>query len=100
MAIRYRAIDGRPSEAVAFIGELSFAESVGLIIRQKSMIAEIAFAERIDATGHTRRGLALQAEAAVAKILDVPLPHTHQRFDANAETSVLHDPAERDIRVS
>ena len=80
-AIRYLASDGEPSLAAAFIGELSFAESVAMIIGEKSMIAEIIFAPQIDAAGLTRRELALQAEAAIAKILNVPLPHSHRRFD-------------------
>lgn len=79
-AIRYRASDGEPSNAAAFIGELSFAESIGMIIAEKSMIAEITFAPQIEAAGLTRRELALQSEAAIARILDVPLPHVHQRF--------------------
>jgi len=80
VAIRYRNSDGEPSIAAAFIGELSFAESVGQIISQKSMIVEITFAPHIAATGQTRRELALKAESAVAIILDVPLPHAHYRF--------------------
>ena len=80
-AIRYLASDGEPSLAAAFIGELSFVESVAMIIGEKSMIAEIIFAPQIDAAGLTRRELALQAEAAIAKILNVPLPHSHRRFD-------------------
>ncbi len=79
-AIRYRASDGERNDAVAFIGELSFAESVGLIIRQKSMIAEITFAPPIEAQGLTRRELALRTETAVAAILGVPQGHMHQRF--------------------
>lgn len=87
-AIRYRAGDGDRSDAAAFIGELSFGESVGLIIRQKSMIAEITFAPAIEAGSRTRRDLALQAEAAIAAILNVPLPHAHQRFPATMEEPV------------
>lgn len=79
-AIRYRASDGERNDAVAFIGELSFAESVSLIIRQKSMIAEITFAPPIAATGLTRRELALQAEGTVAALLGVAPPHAHHRF--------------------
>ena len=82
-AIRYRASDGERSQAMAFIGEISFAESVGLIIRQKSTIAEITFAPPIAASGHTRRELALLAETAVASILNVPQPHALQRFDSS-----------------
>ncbi len=81
VAIRYRASDGERSSAMAFIGEISFAESVGLIIRQKSTIAEITFAPPIAASGHSRRELALLAETAVAAILNVPQPHAIQRFD-------------------
>ena len=79
-AIRYRASDGERNDAVAFIGELSFAESVGLIIRQKSMIAEVTFATPIGAAGLTRRELAMQAESAIATILGVAPPHAHHRF--------------------
>ena len=79
-AIRYRASDGEPSAAVAFIGELSFAESIAMIISEKSMIAEITFAPQIEAAGLSRRELALNSEAAIARILNVPLPHAHQRF--------------------
>jgi 1-acyl-sn-glycerol-3-phosphate acyltransferase len=82
-AIRYRSSDGERSQAMAFIGEISFAESVGLIIRQKSTIAEITFAPPIAASGHARRELALLAETAVASILNVPQPHAIQRFSAD-----------------
>ncbi len=83
VAIRYRRSDGEASVAAAFIGELSFAESVGQIISQKSMIAEITFAPQIAATGQTRRELALKAESAVAVILNVPLPHALHRFQGD-----------------
>lgn len=79
-AISYRSSDGERNEAVAFIGELSFAESVGLIIRQKSMIAEITFAPQIEASALTRRELASQAESAIAAMLGVAPPHVHHRF--------------------
>jgi 1-acyl-sn-glycerol-3-phosphate acyltransferase len=79
-AISYRASDGERSEAVAFIGDLSFAESVGLIIRQKSIEAELTFAPPISASGLSRRELALQAECTVAAILGVAPPHAHHRF--------------------
>ena len=79
-AIRYRNCDGTCNDAVAFIGELSFAESVGLIIRQKSMIAEITFARPIAANGLSRRELALKAESAIASLLGVAPPSAHHRF--------------------
>ena len=88
-AIRYRTSDGEPPDAVAFVDELSFAESVALIISEKSMIAEITFAPQIEAAGLTRRQLALKSEVAIARILDLPLPHAHWRFaDENGESAV------------
>ena len=88
-AIRYRASDGERNDAVAFIGELSFAESVSLIIRQKSMIAEITFAPPIEAAGLTRRELALRAEGAVAAILGVAPPHAHHRFTSSLDEGAM-----------
>ena len=84
-AICYRASDGELNDAVAFIGELSFAESVGLIIRQKSMIAQITFAPPIGAAGLSRRELALQAEGAIAAILNVAPPHSYHRFTTSPD---------------
>ena len=88
-AICYRASDGERNDAVAFIGELSFAESVGLIIRQKSMIAQITFAPPIEAKGLTRRELALRAEGAVAAILGVAPPHAHHRFTSSLDEGAM-----------
>jgi len=82
-AIQYSSSDGKRSHAMAFIGEISFAESVGLIIRQKSTIAEITFAPPIAASGYTRRELAFLAETAVASILNLPQPHALQRFESS-----------------
>ena len=80
VAIGYRSSDGNSTYAAAFIGELSFVESVARIISIKSMIAEITFAPQINATGMTRRELALRSEAAIARILNVPLPHAQLRI--------------------
>lgn len=88
-AIGYRTSDGEPSLAAAFIGELSFAESIAMIISEKSMIAEITFAPQIQAAGLTRRELALRSEAAIAAIMDVPLPHAHIRFAAEDGATAL-----------
>ncbi len=91
IALRYRSSSGEPTDVVAYIGELSFAESLTKIIAQKSMIAEITFAPAIETATLTRRDLALRAEAAVAAILNVPLPHAHQRFTAEAPKIALSE---------
>lgn len=82
-AVRYRDSHGAPSQAIAFIGELSFTESVGLIISQPSVIAEITFAPPIPAEGLNRRELASLSESAIADILELPRPSAHQRFSSD-----------------
>lgn len=99
IALRYRSSSGEPTDVVAYIGELSFAESLTKIIAQKSMIAEITFAPAIEAETLTRRDLALQAETAVATILNVPLPHAHQRFTAEAPKIALSAAHQGDNRA-
>ena len=89
IALCYRSSGGEPTDVAAYIGELSFAESLAKIIAQKSMIAQITFAPSIDAKAMSRRDLALRAEAAVAAILDVPVPHAHQRFTVGAPKIAL-----------
>ena len=85
-ALRYSTSDGERCLAVAYINDLSFSESLQLIIRQKSTIAELTFAPAISALGCSRRELALKAESAIAAILNVPIPQAHQRF-GNAGSS-------------
>lgn len=85
-AIRYLTSEGTIATAAAYFGDLSFSESIGQIIAQKSMIAEITFALRINASGMPRRELALTTEAAVATILKVPIPTAHHRFQTPTPT--------------
>jgi 1-acyl-sn-glycerol-3-phosphate acyltransferase len=89
VALRYRLESGAPSPAIAFVGEISFVESVGLILRQRKMIAEITFAPPISAEGMNRRELAQRSEAAIAAILDVPLPSVRQRFPLDGPVDTL-----------
>ena len=89
VALRYHKSDGDRCVAVAYIDDLSFAESLQLIVSQKSMIAEITFAPPIPAGSASRRELALRAEAAIAAILNVPIPDAHQRFGNTVEATSL-----------
>ena len=79
-ALRYCTHNGEHCLAAAYIDDLSFAESLQLIIGQPSMVAEITFAPQLSAIGATRRELASNAETAIAAILNVPKPDIHQRF--------------------
>ena len=80
VALRYCHTDGARCSAAAYIDDLSFAESLQLIIGQQSMIAEITFAPQLSAVGSSRRALALNAETSIAAILNVAKPDAHQRF--------------------
>jgi 1-acyl-sn-glycerol-3-phosphate acyltransferase len=85
VAIRYLTSEGERNDAAAYHGDIGFSDSIRQIISQKSMIAEITFAPPISAAGITRRQLAQKSEAAIAAILDVPIPDQHQRFGAAGE---------------
>ena len=92
VALRYRQSNGEADTAAAFIGELTFSQSMAQIIAQKSIIAEVIFAPVIEPvqneTSHAncRRSLAFAAEAAIAKILNVPVHQEKLQFGAHEET--------------
>lgn len=95
-ALRYLHPGGERCKEAAYHGDIGFSDSIRQIIRHKTIIAEITFAPAIDATSAARREIAVQAEAAIAAILDVPLPHQHQRFvpastAPSAEEAALRD---------
>jgi 1-acyl-sn-glycerol-3-phosphate acyltransferase len=74
VALRYLYPDGTPCRAAAFIGELTFAQSLGLVIRTREMVVRVAFCEPVDAAGRNRREVALETHARVARRLDLPVP--------------------------
>lgn len=76
LAIRYEHPDGTPCRAMAYAGELSFMQSLALIIRQRSVVARIAFAEAIEPGGLDRRAAAHIARERVANLLGLDRPDT------------------------
>jgi 1-acyl-sn-glycerol-3-phosphate acyltransferase len=68
-AIRYAHADGSLCRAIAYVGELSFMQSLGLVIRQRGVVARVRFAEAIAAAGTNRREVAAAARARVASLL-------------------------------
>jgi 1-acyl-sn-glycerol-3-phosphate acyltransferase len=76
VAIRYEETDGTLCRSAAYVGELTFAQSMGLVIRKRRIIARIRFAAPIEAGGLTRRELAAATEASVASLLGLPRPGT------------------------
>jgi len=72
-AVRYPGPDGRPHPATLFVGNMSFAQSVLMIVAERELTAEVTFLDPIPAAGTDRRELARISEEAVAAALGVPL---------------------------
>lgn len=71
-ALRYEHPDGTLCRAAAYVGELSFMQSMGLVLRQRGLVARVQFAPVVETVGRTRREVAAQAQAAVASLLGLP----------------------------
>ena len=69
-AIRYSYADGSLNTAPAYIDELSFADSLALVLSQAVIYADLEFMPPIAAHGKARRELARDAELAIAKALN------------------------------
>ena len=68
-AIRYVHADGSPCRAMAYVGELSFMQSMALVLRQRGVTARLAFAPTVETAGRNRREVASAARAGVASLL-------------------------------
>jgi 1-acyl-sn-glycerol-3-phosphate acyltransferase len=73
-ALRYRDGSGALSRAAPYAGDVSFAGSLGRLLREPYTRAEIVFCSPIDARGLTRHTLARASEQAIAAALNLPLP--------------------------
>jgi 1-acyl-sn-glycerol-3-phosphate acyltransferase len=78
VAIRYEHDDGSLCRALAY-DDLSFMQSLALIVRQRHVLARVTFSEPVAAHGLTRRDVALMCETRVANLLGVPSPGTRPR---------------------
>jgi 1-acyl-sn-glycerol-3-phosphate acyltransferase len=74
VGIRYLLADGTPCRAAAFVGELTFVQSLGLVIRTPEMVVRLSFAEPVDPAGRTRRELAAETQTRVATLLGLAPP--------------------------
>ena len=70
--VRYERPDGALCRQVAFVGELSFMQSLGLVIRQHGVVAHVGFARAIDTRGLDRRQVTRAVEESVASLLGLP----------------------------
>ena len=69
VAIRYRAADGTATRAAAYVGDMSVADSLRLLLREPRLTAELIFCAPLAPAGRTRKQLAAQAHAAIAAAL-------------------------------
>jgi 1-acyl-sn-glycerol-3-phosphate acyltransferase len=81
-AIRYEQADGTPCRAMAYVGELSFMQSLGLALRQRGVVARLAFAPVIETEGRTRREVAAAARNSVATLLGLEIEDSQPRRGA------------------
>ena len=72
-AIRYRDAAGNYHPAADFIGEMSFAESVLMILRHPAMHAELSRLPAVSSEGAHRRELAVTMRAKIAQALQVEI---------------------------
>lgn len=71
VAIAYRARDGRPTTAAAFIDDLSILTSLRRILDAGGLVAEITFCPPQSSRGQTRREMAQRTRTAVADELGI-----------------------------
>jgi 1-acyl-sn-glycerol-3-phosphate acyltransferase len=74
VALRYLTPDGEPATAPVWVGDMSFAQSVLRILRERELVVELNFLEPIPADRRDRRALAHAAEEATAAALGLPRP--------------------------
>jgi len=77
VGLRYRTADGERAEAAHYVGEMSFARSLWRVVSQRKLVAELHITAPLATAESNRRALARAAEAAIARALDLPLPHRH-----------------------
>ncbi len=68
-AIRYFHADRTLNTAPAYIDELTFADSLKLVLSQAVILVEVEFLQPINAHGKARRELAQEAQCAIASAL-------------------------------
>lgn len=69
VALCYRDANGKPSTAVAFVGDMTLLESMRLTLLAGPLTVHLAFLAPIDSAGRTRHALAQQARAAIGASL-------------------------------
>jgi 1-acyl-sn-glycerol-3-phosphate acyltransferase len=69
VALRYRDLTGRRSEAAPYVGAMSILDSLRLLVREPGLTVDVIFCPPIDPHGLGRRELATRSRAAIAGAL-------------------------------
>ncbi|MEO8159717.1 MAG: lysophospholipid acyltransferase family protein [Betaproteobacteria bacterium] len=72
VALRYLDEAGNINVKASYVGETSLLESMRMIFAEKAIRAELIFLAPIEASGKTRRELAVQTHEAIAAALNLP----------------------------
>ena len=75
VTIRYVFEDGRIDTAPAYADEITMPESMRAILARRKIIAEVNYFDTLAVQGKTRRALCSEAETAIARALNLPIPH-------------------------
>jgi 1-acyl-sn-glycerol-3-phosphate acyltransferase len=81
VAIRYRGTNGRPTDAAAYVGDMSVLASVRRMVREPRLTVELIFCAPLQSAGRTRKELAAAARTAIVTALEFgsSLPFDPQR---------------------
>jgi 1-acyl-sn-glycerol-3-phosphate acyltransferase len=69
-ALRYLDRSGRPHPAVEYVGDTTFVQSMLMILRDRSITAELLVLPALPSAGAHRRELAVAAHDAIAAALE------------------------------
>lgn len=69
LSLHYTDVDGRPTTAAAFIGEMTFVDTLRNIVAARRLHAEVVLHPPIDSTGLDRNQLAALTEATISSAI-------------------------------
>ena len=79
VALRFADVHGALNTDAAYDGDKSLFDTLRLMLRHRTIVAELTFLPAVKSSGRTRRELATVLEKAVARALDLPAPRRHAR---------------------
>jgi 1-acyl-sn-glycerol-3-phosphate acyltransferase len=96
--IRYPLRDGSVNLDASYEGERTLIESLRLILRHRSLRAELIFAGEMETSGKTRREVARECEALIARALHLRAPGRKSGTASRLPVAAPSDAAPTDNR--